>query len=79
MAKSSETTASSAPKDAPAQVEPPKDFELTVNEFCIRRSATDRRVELLGAFAADERRAGHLKDTSDAYTRRLADFTARPI
>lgn len=79
MAKSSETAAPSAPKGAPAQTDRPRDFELTINEFCIRRSATDRRVELLGAFAADERRAGHLKDTSDAYTRRLAAFTTRPI
>ena len=51
---------------------------LTLAEFCIRLSATDTRVELIGGFEASERGAGRVKDTEAAYAARYQDFINKP-
>lgn len=53
--------------------------ELTLDEFCTRTSLTDRRVELLAAFHAEERAAGRHKDQESAYASRLVVFANKPV
>lgn len=67
-----------APAKAPVQVEAPQAFDLTVDEFCARLSATDRRPELIYAFSRDELRAGRVKDSTANFTSRFASFANRP-
>lgn len=75
----------SAPVAAPTTVAPtatpasaPAAPVLSLNDALARISATTHQVELLGAFAADERRAGNARDTVANYRARLAAFAARP-
>lgn len=67
---------------APAATEPTpiavSGEPISIDEFCTRTSATDRRVEMLGAFALVERKAGRLKDTADAFAKRYQSFTTQP-
>jgi hypothetical protein len=56
----------------------PVEFDITIDEFCLRRSHSDKRVELLGAFHHMERNYGHIKDTETAYLARYADFANQP-
>lgn len=56
-----------------------KEFALTLEEFCTRLSAGDKRVELIGAFAHTEAVAGRTKDTETAYAARYADFINKPV
>lgn len=56
----------------------PADYPLTLDEFCARLSASDRRVELIGAFAQTERAAGRTRDNHDGYAKRYADFINLP-
>ncbi len=51
----------------------------TLQEFCRNVSLADRRVELIGAFHADETRAGHAHATRAEWTARYAAFQARPV
>ena len=51
---------------------------LTLNEYCIRLSRTDKRVELIAAFESAERRAGKLIDTADGYAGRYTTFINQP-
>lgn len=51
---------------------------LSLNEFCIRLSTTDKRVELIGGFEHSERVAGRLSDTAENYTARYAEFLNKP-
>ena len=53
-------------------------YDLTVDEFCAQASATDNRVELLGAFHASETRAGRVKDSSSAFADRYTAFANAP-
>lgn len=63
----------------PAQETPEAEIiPLTLNEYCIRLSATDTRVELIGGFEAAERSAGRMKDTEAAYAARYQDFINKP-
>jgi len=55
-----------------------KDFPLTLNEFCSRLSATDKRVELIGGFEHTERFAGRMKDVQSAYSDRFTAFANQP-
>lgn len=57
----------------------PDGFPLALDEFCARLSAKDRRVEMIGGFHADERRAGRTKDTDPAYFERYTQFVNRPV
>lgn len=63
-----------------AKTEPvePQSFDLTVEEFCTRKSQGDKRVELLAAFCASERRTGKVKDSEKAYEARYAAFADKP-
>lgn len=54
-------------------------FPVTLDEFCIRLSAKDRRVELIGAFEHEEKKAGHLKDIETAYMTRYEEFVKKPV
>lgn len=62
----------------PTQPADPAEFPLPLAEFCARLSATDKRVELLSAFAHSETKAGRLKDVQSAYGRRFAAFVKQP-
>ena len=52
---------------------------LTLDEFCTRLSASDRRVELIGAFHFVETRAGRFKDAESGYRARFAAFVNKPV
>lgn len=54
------------------------DSDVTLEEFCLRKSQVDRRVELLGAFDFDEKRAGHFKDKEAAFETRFQAFITKP-
>jgi hypothetical protein len=64
--------------DAPIEKEAPTEEALTLDEFCTRLSKTDRRVELIGGFHFDERRAERFKDTESAYRSRFEAFANKP-
>ncbi len=51
----------------------------TLEEFCAAVSQTDRRVELVAGFYADERSAGRSRDTRDAWQARFGAFQRRPV
>lgn len=53
--------------------------EVTLNEFCIRLSVSDKRVEMIGAFNYSETVAGHMKDTEDAFAARYQTFINKPV
>jgi hypothetical protein len=52
---------------------------LTLDEFCMRFSQVDRRVELIGAFHYVEKSAGRQKDTEEAYRARFDAFVNAPV
>lgn len=64
---------------APATKAEEKAFPLTLEEFCTRLSGSDRRVELIGAFHAMERKAGRVKDTEDNFRSRFDAFAKKPV
>lgn len=57
---------------------PRDEIPLSLTEFCIRASRTDRRIELLGAFESVEKAAGRHQDTEQAYKNRLDAFARAP-
>lgn len=62
-----------------AQAAPaPKSEPLSLNEFCIRLSTTDKRVELIGGFEHSERVAGRVADTAENYAERYTKFLNQP-
>ena len=56
-----------------------ENFPVTLEEFCIRLSAKDRRVEMIGAFEHVEKTAGRLKDIESEYTARYEEFINKPV
>jgi len=62
----------------PEQLTEPSEFALTLEEFCSRLSATDKRVELIGAFAHAETRAGRNKGLASEYEARFRAFVTKP-
>ncbi len=52
---------------------------VTLEEFCASASMTDRRVEMVAGFYADERRSGRVSDTPDAWRARFVAFQRRPV
>lgn len=52
--------------------------QVTLNEFCIRLSKKEKRVELIGGFEFEERNAKRLKDTEENYSARFQDFIKKP-
>lgn len=63
-------------KSAPVVTEP--SIKLSVDDFCVRLSETDRRVELVSAFCSVERQAGRVSDTADNYASRYQVFLNKP-
>lgn len=55
------------------------DFPLTLDEFCLQLSNTDKRVESIGAFHATEKASGRVKDTAPAYSERFNAFLTKPM
>jgi len=66
-------------KKEPEIVQNAAEFPLTLDEFCARLSASDKRVETIGAFYAVEKAAGRIKDTESAYSERFAAFVNHPV
>lgn len=69
--KTHDAVAENKSADAPQQV--------TLDEFCMRKSVSDKRVELLGAFHHVETKAGHMNDTETAYAQRYEAFVNKPV
>lgn len=61
--------------DATPQSEP----EVTLQEYLIRLSQRDSRIELINAFHFTETQDGHLKDTESRFDARLKAFSETPI
>ncbi len=74
--------ASKSPEQVDAPVEAvttvQADPVISLTEFCIRLSETEKRVELIGGFEADERRNGRKNDTAAAFAARFSEFVSRP-
>ena len=71
----SSKNAASEPVQAQAAAVP----GITLDEFCQRLSRTDKRVELIAGFHADESSGGRLKDAEDQYLARFAAFINKPV
>ena len=66
-------------EDQPAPAPAPTTFEQTVDEFCANLSKTDKRPELIYAFAKSEKREGRVKDFATNFSSRYAAFAAKPV
>jgi hypothetical protein len=53
--------------------------DVTLEEFCVRLSNTDRRVELISAFHFTEKQAARLKDAESNYSARFTAFINQPV
>ena len=53
--------------------------EVTLDEFCLRLSATDKRVEMIAGFYASQKRAGTVKATESDLSSRYAAFISQPV
>lgn len=62
-------------KSTPA---PNNEFVVQLDHFCTDLSATDKRVEMIGAFNTIERQAGRVRDTATAYQSRYEAFCNAP-
>jgi hypothetical protein len=68
-------------KNNPAPAAPEQgeaEIPLTLDEFCIRLSASDARVELIGGFHHTEAVAGRSKDVESAFRARFDEFVNQP-
>lgn len=54
------------------------DFPSSIDEFCIRLSATEKRVELVGAFNHSERVAGRVLALDSEWMARFDAFVHQP-
>ena len=68
------------PVEAPASV--PVDTgavePITLDEFCLRLSKSDKRVELIGGFHHSETSTGVVKDAEAAFKARYDAFANKP-
>jgi len=73
--------ASSAQAASPKaqQVTAPPAERISIDEFCAQLSTGDKRVELIGAFHAAEKRAGRTSDTEAAFRARYQAFINKPV
>lgn len=82
MATAKPTDTTAAPVDGVATAvvadDEKTEFPLSVEEWCTQLSATDRRPELIGAFASVETKAGRGRDLPSAYAKRYDAFTKTP-
>ncbi len=69
---------STTPVTVSAEAPAAGDFPLSLDEFCQRLSATDKRVELIGAFHHVEKAAGRGQDTSGNFAARFEAFANQP-
>lgn len=76
MAQTDQTTDQATKPAAADQATQPQ--PLTLDEFCIRLSQVDRRVELIGGFHSVEILAGHFKDFESTYKSRFTAFVNKP-
>lgn len=53
--------------------------DITLDEFCLRKSRSDKRVELIGGFYADEKREGKGKDSEANFASRFEAFVNKPV
>lgn len=67
------TTAAEVPSMATQQVQAA--FQITLKEFAQKLSLRDNRVELIGAFVADETRKGVVKDYESNFQARYVAFS----
>lgn len=74
MAKATQAEAAAAP----VQSIEPAEYPLPLEEFCTRLSVTDKRVEIIGAFAHAETRAGRIKALATEYAGRYRAFVNKP-
>ncbi|HSW64265.1 MAG TPA: hypothetical protein VLH56_13300 [Dissulfurispiraceae bacterium] len=51
---------------------------ISLEDFCLALSNTDKRVELLAAFHSVEKAEGRTHDTNSAYLSRFQQFLHRP-
>lgn len=65
--------------DSEEEVLAPAAFDQSIDEFCASLSVADTRVEMIGAFHAEEKREARLKDTAENYQARFEAFTTRPV
>lgn len=67
-----------SPEEAPA-VDSLATQDVTLTEFCMRLSASDRRVEMIAGFEHSEKAAGRIKDAESAFASRFAAFVNKPV
>jgi hypothetical protein len=73
MAKATQSDAGATPNSAGHA-----EFPLSLEEFCARLSVADKRVEMIGAFAHTETRAGRTKGLASEYEARFDAFVNKP-
>jgi len=66
------------PTPAAAKSAPPKDFPISLEEFCKRASMTDKRVELLGGFHHHARSKKMLHARESDFAAEYAKFLTMP-
>lgn len=64
---------------APEQPAAPAEHEITLTQFGIELSRSEKRVELLNAFIFLENQGKRFKDTKTAYLARFAAFVDQPV
>lgn len=52
--------------------------DVTLTEFCLRLSLTDKRFEMIAAFESAERSAGRVKGVETVYAARYQAFLTQP-
>lgn len=52
--------------------------KITVENFCIGLSSTDKRVEMIAAFHHEEVVAKRMHDTQERYQSRFEEFVTKP-
>lgn len=52
--------------------------DITLDEYCLRRSIPDRRPELINGFHSAEKLAGVVKDSQAAFDARFQAFVNKP-
>lgn len=66
--------------DAPAALNGADvEFSVTLSEWALQTSATDKRIELLNAFAAEESAKGNHRALPSEYRKRYQAFADRPV
>jgi hypothetical protein len=73
----SSTAAVTAPKVAAPAAS--AELEITLNQFALETSATDKRVGLLHGFVFEQTVARNFKDTQTNYKALYAEFANKPI